>query len=121
MLGHIFHVAIMPGRFHTPIQGRLLAKIVPTHTKAVAVGWFCSHIRLEALHDDAMLGFKQQVVEQKRSSVVSHPTTHAVVVPLDATSKAELRRFVPSCCDWERDVTVVTLTAPFCILVKSTL
>jgi hypothetical protein len=74
--GQLTQVAVVPGGFGAVEDAGRRRGAVPADAEAVPVGGLRPQRRVEALHDQRVLGLVQQLVEQDRIAGVGEPAAH---------------------------------------------
>jgi hypothetical protein len=69
-------VAVVPHRIDALEQGRSVPLTVPSDPKPIAVRRVRTEMRVQALVDQGMFRFVEQVAEQDRRSRISEPAAH---------------------------------------------
>jgi hypothetical protein len=78
--GELAQIRVAPGGRDAVVDARAVAVAVPAHPEAVAVGRLGAHARVQALVDDPVLGFEEQLVDKDGLPVPCHPTTHRILL-----------------------------------------
>src|SRR4051794_11003708 len=80
MPGELAQVRIAPGGSDAVVDARAFAGAVPPDPEAVAVRRFGTHSRVQALVDDPVLGFEEQLLDEDGLPVPRHPATHRILL-----------------------------------------
>src|SRR4051794_24326217 len=78
--GELTQVDVAPGGRDAVVDGRPHALAVPAHPEAVAVGRLDAHARVQALVDEAVLGFEQHPPDDPRLTCPPPPPPQGAIV-----------------------------------------